>query len=324
MAKSLHDWSTTDGSNNFPTPDGAPEGWAVGQMNNTVRAIMGVVARFDRDNDGSLVTAGTTTAYTLALNQVNISAWYNGLRWRCRVNATSGATPTINPTPSGGSALGAKSLYWNSGTQVTTGDLVANGVYDMVYMSGADKVYVTSANGNATLASLGAAASSLTLTAGAGLTGGGDLSSNRSFAVGAGTGIVANADDVAVDKATQANMEAAASNKVVTADVQHYHPGHPKAWGYVTYSGGTPTLQTSYGVTSITDTNQGRLTVNLSITLSSTAYAVVATADDGGSGEPLICGVISKGTTSFEIQIRQISKSLVDPASVAFMVCGDL
>lgn len=39
----------------------------------------------------------------------------------------------------------------------------------------------------------------VTLTAGAGLTGGGDISANRSFAVGAGTGITVNADDVAVD-----------------------------------------------------------------------------------------------------------------------------
>lgn len=38
----------------------------------------------------------------------------------------------------------------------------------------------------------------VTLTAGAGLTGGGDISANRTFAVGAGTGITVNADDVAV------------------------------------------------------------------------------------------------------------------------------
>lgn len=38
----------------------------------------------------------------------------------------------------------------------------------------------------------------VTLTAGAGLTGGGDISANRSFAVGAGTGITVNADDVAI------------------------------------------------------------------------------------------------------------------------------
>jgi hypothetical protein len=41
----------------------------------------------------------------------------------------------------------------------------------------------------------------ISLTAGAGLTGGGDLSANRTFAVGAGTGITVNADDVAVNQA---------------------------------------------------------------------------------------------------------------------------
>ena len=38
----------------------------------------------------------------------------------------------------------------------------------------------------------------VTLTAGAGLTGGGDIASNRSFAVGEGTGITVNADDVQI------------------------------------------------------------------------------------------------------------------------------
>ena len=42
---------------------------------------------------------------------------------------------------------------------------------------------------------------SVTLTAGNGLTGGGDISANRSFAVGAGTGIAVNAADVAIDSA---------------------------------------------------------------------------------------------------------------------------
>lgn len=43
------------------------------------------------------------------------------------------------------------------------------------------------------------ASTSTSLTAGAGLTGGGDLSAGRTFAVGAGTGITVNADDVAID-----------------------------------------------------------------------------------------------------------------------------
>lgn len=49
---------------------------------------------------------------------------------------------------------------------------------------------------------------SVTLTAGNGLTGGGDISSNRTFAVGAGTGVTVNANDVAIgqDVATTANV----------------------------------------------------------------------------------------------------------------------
>ena len=39
----------------------------------------------------------------------------------------------------------------------------------------------------------------VTLTAGSGLTGGGDITTNRTFTVGAGTGITINADDVALD-----------------------------------------------------------------------------------------------------------------------------
>lgn len=48
------------------------------------------------------------------------------------------------------------------------------------------------------------ALAAVTLTAGAGLTGGGDLSSNRTFTIGAGTGITVNADDIAVNYGTTA------------------------------------------------------------------------------------------------------------------------
>lgn len=47
----------------------------------------------------------------------------------------------------------------------------------------------------------------VTLTAGAGLTGGGDISSSRSFDVGAGTGITVNANDVALDTSHVRNVD---------------------------------------------------------------------------------------------------------------------
>lgn len=54
---------------------------------------------------------------------------------------------------------------------------------------------------------------------GGGLTGGGTLAADRTLAVGAGTGITVNADDVAVDKASDANVRSSASNKVLTTDL---------------------------------------------------------------------------------------------------------
>lgn len=75
------------------------------------------------------------------------------------------------------------------------------------------------------LAAIGAAAppGTRTITAGGGLTGGGDLSADRTLAVGAGTGIVVNADDVAVDVASAFAWTAAhtftASSTPITATV---------------------------------------------------------------------------------------------------------
>lgn len=49
--------------------------------------------------------------------------------------------------------------------------------------------------------------SGVTLTAGAGLTGGGTIAASRTFVVGAGTGITVNADDVALDTAHVRNVD---------------------------------------------------------------------------------------------------------------------
>ncbi|RWE77331.1 MAG: DUF2793 domain-containing protein [Mesorhizobium sp.] len=64
----------------------------------------------------------------------------------------------------------------------------------------------------------GAVINTRQVISGGGLTGGGDLSADRTLAVGAGTGIVVNADDVAVDKASAGNVQAGTNNKVVTSD----------------------------------------------------------------------------------------------------------
>jgi hypothetical protein len=179
------------------------ENQAPSTLNNSVRAIMAAVRKYWDDLSGNLVLGGTSTAYTVTTNQV-FTSLVDGAHFRARMNATSGATPTLAVD-----GLTAKAIQSVSGTAVATGALLQHSIQFFTYDSSADAWIVGGTD------ALGAAA----LTAGAGLTGGGALASSPSVAVGAGTGIAVNADDVAVDKASAANVRAAASNKVVTTDI---------------------------------------------------------------------------------------------------------
>ena len=58
---------------------------------------------------------------------------------------------------------------------------------------------------------------SVTLTAGDGLTGGGTIASNRTFAVGQGTGVTVNANDVAIGQAVETDSNVTFANIVATA-----------------------------------------------------------------------------------------------------------
>lgn len=123
--------------------------------------------------------------------------------------------------------------------------------------------------------------------------------------------------------ADAAAMEAKTANRTVTADIQHRHPLMPKAWGYVTYSAGVPTLQTSHGVSGITDTGQGQLTVTFSTAFSSTSYCVVPGVNDDGSGNG-ITRFRTLTTTTALIENRTTGGgALADPNAISFVAFGD-
>ena len=85
-------------------------------------------------------------------------------------------------------------------------------------------------------------------------------------------------------QATQADMETGTSTTLlVSPGRQHFHPGHPKFWAWVTQSGATPSLTTSYNVTSITDTNTGQLTVTITTDFSSADWSCIGTAANGAT-----------------------------------------
>jgi hypothetical protein len=84
-------------------------------------------------------------------------------------------------------------------------------------------------------------------------------------------------DSATLNVATQAEMETGTSTSVlVTPGRQAFHPGHPKCWAMVTVAAGAPTLQTSFNITSIADSGQGRLTVTIATDFSTANWCCLA------------------------------------------------
>src|SRR3954471_24088740 len=95
----LYKWSQTAANNaTADTSINWQEGQAPSSVNDSARAMMAVTAKYRDDPPGNLLTAGTSTAYTLTTNQVfDTAAHMDGQEISFRVHATNGASPTLNP-----------------------------------------------------------------------------------------------------------------------------------------------------------------------------------------------------------------------------------
>lgn len=125
-------WSQTAASNN--TADSAinwSEGQAPSSVNDSARGEMASVAKWRDDNNGSLGTAGSSTAYTLTTNQ-NFSA----------ANSTPVADYTVafqidedcgTPVTLAVDSLAAKPLRPFPGVELVAGALKAGGIYGATY-----------------------------------------------------------------------------------------------------------------------------------------------------------------------------------------------
>ena len=122
--------------------------------------------------------------------------------------------------------------------------------------------------------------------------------------------------------ATQANMETGtATDLLVSPGRQAFHPGHPKAWGYITMSAGTPTLTTNYNVSSIGDTNVGVVTVTIATDFSTANYAINTAIGVAGSNADAY--YITQAAGSFVLNIGAVGALTDDYASVSFSCFGD-
>ena len=127
-------WSTTAATNDdVDSTINWQEGQSPASVNNSARAMMAAIAKWRDDMSGNLVTAGTSTAYTLTTNQ-GFTALTDGISVAARMDEVNGASATLNVD-----SLGAKSIASVYGTAVGTATLRAGAVYVFTYDSTDDK-----------------------------------------------------------------------------------------------------------------------------------------------------------------------------------------
>ena len=124
-------FSTTAASNaTSDTAVNQREGMAPSAVNDSARAIMALIKKWCKDWQGGLVTGGASTAFTLTTNEVLALA--DGVSVKCRMHATSGASPTLNVD-----STGAVAIQSVQGTALPTGALPAGSVHSFVYYAAA-------------------------------------------------------------------------------------------------------------------------------------------------------------------------------------------
>jgi hypothetical protein len=230
--------------------------------------------------------------------------------------ATTGLAVTGTFSSSGAATLSGAATF--SSTAAVTGDFsVATNKFNVTATSGNTTVAGTlGVTGAATLSSTLAVTGTLVVNgtkmildaATGNLNHDGDL---HTFGAGTIDGALSAASVTGAMVAAQAGMETGTSTTtVVTPGRQQYHPSAAKVWVAVTFSGGTPSAAASYGISSITDTSAGKVTVNPSVAFSSVNYATVASPDtDTGGSSDLSVSVITKDTSSFVVELNTVSVS---------------
>lgn len=124
-----------------------------------------------------------------------------------------------------------------------------------------------------------------------------------------------------VAAATQAEMEAASSTTAyATPGRLKYHPNVPKAWGYITYGGGTPTFLTGNNISSLGDDGTGQVTVNFTTSFSGNQFAPVLSVESSSLTACRTATFFTLATGSVKVSIVDEGASNVDgPFTIAIL-----
>lgn len=138
-------WSRTAASNGTADPSiNFAEGMAPSGLNDSGRAVMAAAAKYRDDISGAIATGGTSTAYTVASNQVFDSlAHLDTNMIAFTPHTTNGATVTLNVD-----SLGAKPLRSAPSTELPAGVLIQGTPYLALYNNSDAAFYLHGFFGN--------------------------------------------------------------------------------------------------------------------------------------------------------------------------------
>jgi microcystin-dependent protein len=141
-------WSRAAGTN--ATADGSinwAEGQAPSSVNDSARAMMAAAAKYRDDIAGAIITAGTSTAYTVASYQVfDTLAHLDGAMIAFAPHTTSGASPP-NGVTLNVDGLGAKPLRLSPGVELVDGALIQGTPYVATYNNSDGAFYLRGFSG---------------------------------------------------------------------------------------------------------------------------------------------------------------------------------
>jgi len=132
--------------------------------------------------------------------------------------------------------------------------------------------------------------------------------------------------------ATQAQQEAGSSTTIpITPGVQQFHPSAAKCWAQVTVAAGTPTMNVNWNMTSITDTNTGRILFTIATDFSTVNWAFnlgiqcTTSGSPANSTDPTVTHLETSGQAAGTAAARciAINGSAVDPERWSFSGFGD-
>ncbi len=136
--ESMYLWSITASSNGSIDPSvNFSELQLPSTLNNSNRAVLAAAARYLKDNNGTILTAGSANAY-VATTSETWSAHSSGHMLGFKANHTNTGSVTLAVTNADGSVLGSKAVRGPGDVALSAGQLVASGIYDVAYDASAN------------------------------------------------------------------------------------------------------------------------------------------------------------------------------------------